>query len=72
MRPEINPRYKELLVKFAGNEEARELFDLVILEKRRRDIMYYDKEKGYPKNMDSLDMLQMDLITTEAYLNGVR
>lgn len=70
MRADINPRYKELLVKFAGNEEIRELFDLVTLEKRRKFMIHYNKEGKYPEEIDSLDMLQIDLITTEAYLNS--
>lgn len=61
----INERYKELLSKFAGNKEIKELLELVILDAVRIDEVYYQKNNSYPKKRDNLGKLKMDLFTAE-------
>lgn len=67
MKLTINPRYKELLGKFYGNAELRELLDLVALERRRKEMIYYAEHNRYPEEVDGLDMLQMDFATMDKF-----
>ena len=61
----INPRYIELLSKFSGNKELKELLDLVSLDLIRMDEIFYGRNNCYPKKRDGLGKLKYDLSIRE-------
>ncbi|MGL5714326.1 MAG: hypothetical protein ACRCX2_14995 [Paraclostridium sp.] len=68
----MDKRYKELLSKYAGDNDLKELLKLVILDDFRVREKYYSTNKSYPDKQDLLGKLKVDLDTTEAYLNSKR
>ncbi|MGL5056831.1 MAG: hypothetical protein ACRC6A_05660 [Fusobacteriaceae bacterium] len=54
-------------MKYCGNDEIKRLFDLAILESRRKEMIYYQSNGKYCEKVDTLDLLQMDLLTAEKY-----
>lgn len=68
---DINNRYKELLLKFAGNAELLELFDLALLDDIRIREMYYEKNKKYPDQRDMLGKLRTDLYTVKKCIRNM-
>lgn len=67
---EINKRYKELLIKFASNQELLELFDLARLDDVREREIYFTQSKSYPQQRDIIGKLLVDLTTTRMAMNN--
>lgn len=66
----LSNRYKELLIKFAKNEELKELFDLARLDDVREREIYYSTHKSYPEHRDLVGKILIDLYTVEVALDN--
>lgn len=67
---EMNNRYRQLLLKYAGDKELYELLDLVALDDRRVKEIHYSKFETYPENRDLLGKLTVDLQTVKEYMDN--
>lgn len=61
-------RYKELLIKYSGNDEVMELLKLVRNDYIRERESYYLVHKQYPMDRDLIGKLMVDLDTTKKFL----
>lgn len=64
----MKQRYRELMMKYCGNNEIQELIELVILDDKRVRENHYSQFKKYPEQQDLLMKLKSDLYTTKKVL----
>ena len=67
---QISKEYKELLVKYCGDDKLIELINQVILDQHRLNELYYMKHNEYPGKRDLLNKLNLDLQTTRQALTS--
>lgn len=64
----IDKRYKELLIKYASDDELVELLSLVRSDDFRERESFYLNNKQYPQQRDLLGKLAIDLATIKKAL----
>lgn len=65
---DMNNKYKQLLMKFCGDEDMLELLRLVREDDIRVREIYYSSHNEYPQNRDLIGKLLIDLDTTKQFI----